>query len=514
VVVAALVNSFLADFFCMNKGPSVNKLRMVMGRAVAVALVSGLAASAVATPPAPGEIVRVNVLPNGTQGNSTSYLPSMDSSGTRIAFQTYSTNLVPGDVNGFQSDVLFASLDSAGLTLASRSTAGAQGTSGSTPGQISGNGRYIVFDSTATNLVAGDTNNSADVFRYDTQTGVLELVSRSVGGGATNGGSFAASISADGRFIAFESTASNLVGGDSNGRTDIFVRDMVSGSMTIASVSTNGFGGDNSSYHAQMSRNGRFVTFDSLATTLVTDDINNLRDVFVRDLQAGTTKLISRAPDGFVAFDSSFGPARMSSDGRYIVYLSFANDIAPPDTNFSGDIFLYDQQTGTNERVNWTYDGLLSNFGSFGPSITDDGRFVVWESDANNMVPGDTNAKYDIFLRDRLLGLTKRLSISLEGDQGNGTSQHSSITPDGKFVVFDSFASNLISGDTNGVYDVFITQVRCPADIDGDGEVAFGDFLAFFNGFDTADLSADINGDSNVDFGDFLGFFNALDTGC
>lgn len=478
-----------------------------------VAVLGSLAGMATASGPQPGEIVRVSVLANGTQGNSSSQQASIDASGSRIAFLSYSNNFVPGDFNGNQSDVLLGSVDLNGLALASRSSAGQQSSAGATPGQISGDGRYIVFSSTSNNLVANDFNGASDVFRFDTLTGVTELVSRSLSNGFGNAGSFASSVSFDGRYVAFESTATNLATSAGVGIC-IYVRDMVAGTTRLASVASDGSPANLGSGHAWISADGRYVTFDSAANNLAERDINNTRDVFLHDLVGGTTLMVSRSWDGWSGFDASYGPAQTSSDGRYVVYQSFANDIVRPDTNFSADIFLYDRVTGLNERVNVNAAGELSNFGSSLPSVSDDARFVVWASDATNMVPGDTNAKSDVFLRDRLLGVTRRLSVSAAGAQGNGNSGRPMITPDGRVVVFESFASNLVAGDTNGVYDIVVTQVRCPADITGDAGVDFGDFLAFFNAFDTGDLHADITGDGSVEFGDFLAFFNAFDAAC
>lgn len=487
-----------------------NRVAPVVASLVVLAGVAGMAS---ASQPQPGEMVRVSVLGNGTQGNSSSQQASIDASGSKVVFLSYSSNFVPGDFNGNQSDVLVGSVQLDGLALASRSTAGQQSSAGAVPGQISGDGRYIVFSSPSNNLVANDFNGASDVFRFDTLTGVTELVSRSLSNGFGNAGSFAPSVSFDGRYVAFESTATNLSSSVGVGIC-IYVRDMAAGTTRLASVASDGSPANLGSAHASISGDGRYVTFDSAANNLADRDINNTRDVFLHDLVGGSTLMVSRSWDGWSGFDASYGPAQTSSDGRFVVFQSFANDIVLPDSNFSADIFLFDRETGTNERVSVNSAGDLTNFGSSVPSVSDDGRFVVWASDATNLVPGDTNAKSDVFLRDRLLGLTRRLSVEVAGVQGNGNSGRPGLTPDGRFVVFESFASNLVPGDTNGVYDVFVTQVRCPADISADGVVDFGDFLAFFNSFDAGDLNADITGDAGVDFGDFLAFFNAFDVAC
>ncbi len=478
--------------------------------------ISALAALVVASGSAlanPGDIILISVSSEGDQGNFPSWLASMSDDGSRIAFQTYANNLFVGD-NNISADVMIRDFNSGQTDLASVSTLGAVGASTSGPCMISGNGRYVVFESASSNLVPGDTNGAVDIFRRDLQTGVTELVTVGLGGVIANGSSSSPTISADGRYVCFDSVATNLTPSDNNSQRDIFVRDMVAGTTAKASVNFAGGSTNGHSYHATISRDGRVVAFDSLADNIVQGDAAGKRDVFIRDMVTGTSTRISKAYDGFEVFDSSFGPCGMSADGRFIAFLSFANDVVDGDTNFSGDIFVYDRQTGVNERVSVNSLGEESNFGSRIPTMSADGRFVCFVSSANNLVDGDTNAKDDVFVHDRALGLTTRVNLTADGQQSANWGDHAQISPDARYVIFDSFATDLVPDDINANTDVFRKELRCPADLNADGTVDLLDFFEFFNGFDNATPPADIVPPLGVDLNDFFAFFNAFDVGC
>lgn len=478
--------------------------------------VAGLLALCGAALPAwanPGDIVLVSVSSEGEQGNFPCWLASISDDGEQVAFQTYASNLFAGDQN-ISADVALRDLALGQTAPASTSSSGTLGSSTSGPCMISGNGRYIVFESAAPNLVAGDTNGVVDIFRRDLLTGVTERISVGAGGAQANGGSSSPTVSADGRYVAFDSIATNLTPLDNNSQRDIFVRDTLLGTTVKASVSFTNGSASGHSYHATISRDGRYVAFDSLADNLVRFDAAGKRDVFVRDMVAQTTRRISVAFDGFEVFDSSFGPCGMSADGRYVAYLSFANDIVDGDTNFSGDIFIFDQQTGVNERVSLDSAGAQANFGSRIPTLSADGRFVCFASSATNLVPGDTNAKDDVFVRDRLLGLTTRVNLTSDGEQSANWGDHPQITPDARYVIFDSFATDLVPDDLNANTDVFRKELRCPSDVNADGVVDLGDFFAFFGDFDTGAPAANIVPPADVDLADFFAFLAAFDAGC
>jgi Tol biopolymer transport system component len=342
--------------------------------------------------------------------------------------------------------------------LVSVSSAGVQGNSSSygTP-SISADGRYVAFYSPASNLVSGDTNGSVDIFVRDRQTGTTELVSVSSSGVQGNGSSYSPSISADGRYVAFYSLASNLVTADTNLYEDVFVRDRQAGTTERVSVSSAGAQGNSSSYTPSISADGRYVAFRSYATNLVSGNVNGYSDIFVRDRQTGTTTRVSVANAGYEGNNDSSSPS-ISADGRYVAFASLASNLVSGagDTNGVEDIFVRDRQTGTTERVSVSSAGTQGNGASSSPSISADGRYVAFYSLASNLVSGDTNGTFDIFVRDRQTGTTELVSVSSSGVQGNSASSSPSISADGRYVAFYSPASNLVSGDTNGSADIFV----------------------------------------------------------
>jgi len=197
------------------------------------------------------------------------------------------------------------------------------------------------------------------------------------------------------------------------------------------------------------------VVFESDASNLVPGDTNGRYDIFLRDRQTDTTTRLSVSSAGTQGNDSSLAPS-ISADGRYVVFESDASNLVPGDTNGRYDIFLRDRQTGTTTRLNVSSTGTQGNGVSGRPSISADGRYVAFNSDASNLVPGDTNGRNDIFLRDRQTGTTTRLSVSSTGVQGDGHSYDPFISADGRYVAFNSHATTLVPGDTNGKQDIFL----------------------------------------------------------
>ncbi len=345
------------------------------------------------------------------------------------------------------------------------STTGAGGNDRSWHPSISADGRFVVFVGEASNLVAGDTNGADDVFVHDRQLGSTERVSVATDGTQGNDESYLPSISADGRFVAFESRASNLVPGDTNSYVDVFVRDRQLGTTERVSVATGGAQANASSFWPDwvmpsISDDGRFVAFASVALGLVAGDTNGSYDVFVRDRQLGTTQRVSVATNGAQGNYHSGGPT-ITADGRFVPFGSQASNLVAGDTNGETDSFVHDRQTGTTERVSVTASGTQGNAGSFKPSPSADGRFVAFYSRASNFVAGDTNAEYDVFVRDRQLGTIERASVGINGAQGNDSSFSTSISADGRSVAFYSYATNLVVGDS-WVIDVFVRD-RGPA---------------------------------------------------
>lgn len=341
------------------------------------------------------------------------------------------------------------------ITRASVASDGTEGNNGSATSAISADGRYVAFVSLADNLVANDTFYQEDVFVHDLQTRQTSLISVASNGIQSNGQSLATAISSDGRYVAFASRGANLFPGDFNDDTDVFVRDQQDGETHHVSVATNGTQGNGHSGNPSISADGRYVAFSSLANNLVTGDTNDYGDVFVHDLQTGQTSRVSVSSDGIEGNGHSRLPT-ISADGRYVVFGSTAGTLVAGDTNFQEDVFVHDRQTGQTTRVSVASDGTQANNGSRLYTISANGRYVAFLSNATNLVSGDTNHKDDIFVHDRQTGQTTRVSVASDGTQGNGSADHPSISSDGRYVVFSSSATNLVYGDTNDKPDIFL----------------------------------------------------------
>ncbi len=337
---------------------------------------------------------------------------------------------------------------------------------------ISSDGQWVAY--TRSLIVVHNATNyyGPHVLKQAATGGPTQVVSLGLGGAPANQPCGELAVSMDGRFIVFESTATNLVGelkANPPGAEDIFLRDTLSGATFLVSVSAaGGSTSNNVSQSPAISRDGRFVAFESTSTDLVAGGTNGKTHIFVRDLQAGVTVLIS-APNGVQGTHHSSGPA-LSADGRYVVYDSLATNLVPGDTNNATDVFvcdrdpdgdqIFDEGNSVTTRASVGPGGLQGNGPSDNGVISGDGRRVAFRSFANNLVPGDVNVKRDVFTHDRWTGATSLASVDSSGVQGNGdsglTSKHAlDISADGKVCVFLSDATNLVPGDGNGKSDVF-----------------------------------------------------------
>ena len=335
---------------------------------------------------------------------------------------------------------------------------GAEATGDSHRPVLSSTGRFVVFSSAAP-LVARDTNGTLDVYLMDRATRAIRLISVSSTGALGNGQSVPGSVSADGRLVTFSSEASNLVPRDTNDWSDTFVRDRAAGQTRRLSVSSAGGQGTGGSGPGLLSRTGRYVAFESTARDLVRgDDLNGDRnDVFVRDRATHTTHRVGiRSHGGQVWYHTRLGG--MSANGRFVAFYSRGRFV-PGDTDGTWDVFARDRVKRRTSRVSVSTDGSQANGTSGGGSLSADGRFLVFESAASDLVPGDANGSWDVFIRDRVKKQTRRVSLSSTGAQGNGDSfadERAAISADGRYVVFSSEASNLVADDTNALSDVFV----------------------------------------------------------
>jgi Tol biopolymer transport system component len=334
-------------------------------------------------------------------------------------------------------------------------SSGNEAAEGSSDPSVSADGRFVTFNSSAANMVAGNTGEHPDVFVHDLSTGRTERVSTAWSGLEANGWSGNASVSGNGRFVAFDSMATDMVPGDNNGACDVFVHDRVTKRTRRVA-----WCGPNSSGEPTISEYGRFVAFNSDAADLVPRDTNNQTDIFVCDQQAGIIGRASVDSSGAEGNNKSWH-ARISADGRFVAFTSDATNLVPDDRNSPwADVFVHDRDTGATERVSVSSSGREGDGGSVSSSISADGRLVAFRSDATTLVASDRNGKQDIFVHDRRTGVTERVSVNSSGDEVDGDSSDPAISGDGRFVAFASKATNLVDGDTNGHEDIFVHD-RC-----------------------------------------------------
>lgn len=408
---------------------------------VAVLAVGVAPAATAAAPPA---TTRISVDSRGGQAVEYRSEPfGVSADGRYVAFTSAAPNLAPGDTNNTW-DVLIRDRRTGTTSLVSRSGAGVPGDSSSYGQSLSPDGRYVAFTSGATDLVPGDTNGADDGFVHDRRTGRTSRVTLTGGGTQANGRSGAPAISADARFVAFVSEATDVVPGDTNGVADVFLRDRHAGTTVRVG------GAAAPSDAPAISADGRHVAFTSEAA-LVPADTNGLADVYLRDLSTGGLRRVNVSTTGTQADALTVSPT-ISADGRFVAFTSEAA-LVPGDGNGAADVFLRDVHAGTTVRVSSAAGG-----GGYGPMLSADGRYVAFSSDATDLVAGDTNGVTDVFLRDLRAGTTVRAGVAADGGQGDDGSYGAVVTRDGRYVAFASAATNLVPGDTNGVTDAFLRR--------------------------------------------------------
>ena len=390
----------------------------------------------------------------GDQGDGYSEWPSISADGRFVGFASDAGNLVDGDTNGYR-DVFVHDRQTGATERVSVDSGGNQADGDSLRPAISADGRFVAFESYATNLVDSDTNGYLDVFVHDRQSGATERVSVDSGGNQGDGHSRAPVISGDGRFVAFHSFASNLVDGDTNGHWDVFVHDRQTDATERVSLDSAGDQGNGESSWPSISADGRFVAFESEASSLVADDTNGYRDVFVHDRQTDATERVSLDSGGNQGDGHSRAPV-ISGDGRFVAFHSFASNLVDGDTNGYQNVFVHDRQTGATERVSLASAGNQGNDDSYWPYISADGRFVGFGSEASNLVDSDTNGYRDVFVHDRQTGVTERVSMGRWGTQAKRDSHWPSMSADGRYVAFGSNAYNLVGSDSNDTRDIFV----------------------------------------------------------
>jgi Tol biopolymer transport system component len=401
-------------------------------------------------------IRRVSLSTTELEGNQDSFYGVASDGGAYIAFSSYADNVVPNDNNGV-SDVFLR--DTANGTTTRITVANTGGdTDGHSEGfSISADGQYVLINSEATNLIGGDTNGTYDGFIYDRIANAMARVTLRNNGTEGNGDSFILSLSSNGRYVGFVSLATNLVPNDTNGTLDCFIRDLVNNTTQRISVPLVP-NPDGACEWVDLSATGRYVAFGSQADNLILGDSNGASDIFVLDRQTDVLERVSVHSNGNEANGESINPT-ISDDGQRIAFYSNATNLVSGDSNGSNDVFVHDRSTGETSVVSVSSQGGIGSADSNFPFLSEDGLRVVFYSEAVNLVPDDTNGVFDAFVHELTTHTTTRISISRNNNQANDETFYTTISANGSAVVLASYASNLVPNDTNGVQDVFWVQL-------------------------------------------------------
>lgn len=425
---------------------------------------------------------RVSVGPGGVQGNGESYFISLSDDASIVTFQSFASNWYPDQTVVNFVDIFIHDRNANTTIKISNGYDGSPASERSFDPVISADGRYVAFTSYAGNLVPGDTNrhdytdDGLDVFLYDRNTGVLQRVSLNWKGEEIDANSVGR-ITGDGRLVVFSSNGDGVVMNDPNGDKDsaIYVRDLQTGAIERITKAPSGGFPNGGVGGAEPSHDGRYIVYLSDASDIVPDN-NGQRDVMLYDRQTGQTTLISK-PVGGGESNGMSSPARITPDGRYIAFRSFATNLLPGDTNGVSDIFVYDTQTGEMEVVSVSSTGEWSNGDSKDPAICGNGRFVAFTSDATNLVPIPHNGERQIYIHDRVTKTTF-MGTGTDTFMGNGRAHRPTLSNDCSTIGVATDASNLIVGDTNGLRDLFVGDIVIPADLSTSTVTASGGFEA------------------------------------
>lgn len=458
--------------------------------------------------PYPRVIILLSQTARGFSADGQSNTPAVNLNGLVTDYSSNALNLVAQQPQNMIEQVYARQPDLVTSELVSKGPDGKAGLGPSqkdspyAPG-ISGDGRYIGFSSLAPNLVADAFNGQGQIFVYDRSQGSTELISRGIDGKPGNGLSDFPRLSTDGRYVVFESVATNLVAEDTNGVSEIFLFDRQTKMMQIVSVASDLTLGNAGSITPSISEDGNVVAFASTATNLVSQSTLGFQQAFVHELQSGTTELVSVSSSGAVGNDASYYPA-LSRDGSLVAFKSAASNLVSHDTNDEPDVFVRDRPKGTTQRVSVPMGvGIEADGLSGGPGISADGRFVAFPSFASNLVPEDGDGVSDVFVYDRANSLIARVTVGMNGTEpNNGVSDFPvTISADGRWIGFASAASNLVPHDNNGEPDAFLAcnpfdefscaaptptptppgVTPCVGDCNGDGMVTVDELILMVN---------------------------------
>ena len=479
----------------------------------------------------------------GELANARSRFPVFSGDGRWILFTSDATNLVAGDTNGvtdiFARDVLTDVVVRISLGAGGVQGNGASGYMEHTRAHATSfDGRFVAFYSAASNLVADDGNGTVDLFLRDRdpdEDGVFDeadattiRITRAMDGGDTDAisGPHGLDMSDDGRWTVFYSEATNIVPGDTNDFPDAYLYDRVLDTVRRVSIAADGTQGDRAALHPALSSDGRYISYYHLSDLLTPGDVNDEADIHVIDRDPDGNGIFDEAPWTIdlisLAHDGSAGNAQSryswkSDDGRYVVFESAASNLVPGDTNNDRDLFLRDRQAGTTVRISVATGGAEAIRGGRYPYVLSrDGRYTVYRSNSDDLVPGDTNNRFDVFLYDHVAGTTERVSLTTSGGEANGHCQWVWLSDDSRYVAYDSESSNVLPGGTAAVWQcyVFDRGGPCPGDVNRDGLVDFGDLNLVLSRWARPGPGADADASGTVDFGDLNAVLSAWSTPC
>jgi Tol biopolymer transport system component len=400
---------------------------------------------------APGDVTLCSSDATGAEGNNFSLWPDVSSNGRYVAFISQATNLVPGatGMQAYRKDLLTGE-----VMLASADVVGNQGNNISTYTAISGDGRYVAFLSVSSNLVAPATTGQ-QVFRKDMLTGEVRLASSDAAWAQGNNASIEMDLSGDGRYVAFSSIATNLVAPATTGQ-QVFRKDMLTGEVRLASADATGAQGNNTSLWPCLNSDGRYVAFSSQATNLVAP-ITAGQQVFRKDMATGEVRLVSADPMGVPGDVASAYPS-LNCDGRYVSFVSTSTNLVP--TVLGQHIYRKDLASGAVLLVSANAAGNPGDNNSTFSSISADGRYVLFDSSSTNLItPATTNTQ--VFRKDLATAAVDLCSADAAGTQGNNTSIFPALTPDGRYAVFYSVSTNLVIPNTTNA-QVFRKELAAP----------------------------------------------------
>jgi Tol biopolymer transport system component len=407
-----------------------------------------------AAPASAGVTTRASVGAAGLEANSDSYNPAISATGRYVVFQSAAYNLDPADPLPGSTHMYLRDVKLDTTRLVSLSTDGELADGYDAFPVVSRNGRIVAWESSAANLVPGDGNNKFDIFARDMKTGITTRISVDSAGAEGDNDSFNPSISDNGRYVAFQSASTNLVPLDSNQRTDCFVHDRKTGITTRISLDSGGNQGGGNSGTPVLSPNGRYVAFDS-ESILASGDSGNVLDIYVHDRKTGVTTWDSPDAAGGIGDGSSSGPS-ISASGRYVSFISYATDLVDDDGNGFADVFLRDRKKGVTTRISVDMAGADADSASFHPVLSANGKVVAFESWSTDLTPLAGIGHLVTYVRDLKASTTTLASVTVAGTQADQDCTKPGLSKNGRWLTFSSLSSELVAVDGNGVYDVFL----------------------------------------------------------